>query len=217
MKTVTHSLKTGLLPMTPLPPHGVFTLSGMCTLCTIVFWNAAAAAPAPVQLVPDACHSFVLDLHAESGFGGVGTFKTANQLLCLSRDVQPTDIHAVTAAGLLEKFLGPSHDHSQDDLVSADGTLKRADVSQRPNHTWHGPDTSNAMSDQRTSASKVSTAPIKRRNLRTHKFSCALSVTSELHPMTWASQLRRDMTLPFLARMHLCFPCIAGLCMQSFH
>ena len=68
------------------------------------------------------------------------------------------DIHAVTAAMLLEKFLGPSHDHFQDDLVSADGTLKRADVSQRPNHTWHGPSTSYALSDQRTSASRVSAA-----------------------------------------------------------
>ena len=53
------------------------------------------------------------------------------------RDAQPSDIHAMTAAVLLEKFLGPSQNHSQDDLVSADGSLKRADV-QRPNHTWHG-------------------------------------------------------------------------------
>ena len=68
------------------------------------------------------------------------------------------DIHAVTAAVLLEKILGPSHGQSQDALVSADGTLKRADVSQPPNHTWHGPGTSNALSDLRTSASKVSAA-----------------------------------------------------------
>lgn len=96
-------------------------------------------------------------------------------MLCLSRDGQPMDIHAITAAGLLEKFLGPSHDHSQDDLVSADGTLKRAGVSQRPNHTWHGPVTSDAMSDQRTSASKVRTAAFKQSDLCTHKFTCVLS------------------------------------------
>ena len=88
------------------------------------------------------------------------------------------DIHAVTAAVLLEKFLGPSQDQSQDDLVSADGTLKRADVSQRPNQTWHGPSTSNASSAQRTSASRVSAAAFN--NSRhctgsiTHDFACAV-------------------------------------------
>ena len=70
------------------------------------------------------------------------------------------DIHAVTAAVLLKKFLGPSYGQSQDALVSADGALKRADVSQPPNHTWHGPSTSNALKDLRTSAGKVSAAAL---------------------------------------------------------
>lgn len=127
------------------------------------------------------------------------------------------DIHAVTAAGLLEKFLGPSHDHSQDDLVSADGTLKRADVSQRPNQTWHGPDTSSAMSDQRTSASKVSTAAFRQSNLRTHELSVLSEMKSDLHIMTWAPQLWKGMTLPFPARMHLCFQCIAAQMCRALH
>lgn len=52
----------------------------------------------------------------------------------------------MTAAVLLEKFLGPSHVRSQDELVSAEGTLKRADAGQRPaNHTWHGAHNFNAL------------------------------------------------------------------------
>lgn len=83
------------------------------------------------------------------------------------------DIHAVTAAVLLEKFLGPSHDQSQDDLVSADGTLKRADVSQRPNHTWHGPSSSTALTHQHTPAGKVSAAAF------THSKHCTSSITHD--------------------------------------
>ena len=57
----------------------------------------------------------------------------------MCRQEQHVDIHAMTAAVLLEKFLGPSHVQSQDELVSAEGTLRRADAAQRPKHpTWHG-------------------------------------------------------------------------------
>lgn len=58
---------------------------------------------------------------------------------CVCREDQHVDIHAMTAAVLLEKFLGPSNVQSQDELVSAEGTLRRADAAQRPKHpTWHG-------------------------------------------------------------------------------
>lgn len=140
------------------PTRCVSTLSSMCT-----------------RVLLGACYTCLQTCILSNILVGLISPQTSRQLLCLSRDVQPVDIHAVTAAGLLEKFLGPSHDHSQDDLVSADGTLKRADVSQRPNHTWHGPNTSYAMSDQRTSASKVSTAAFRQSNLRTHKCFCARS------------------------------------------
>lgn len=75
---------------------------------------------------------------------------------------------------LLEKFLGPSHNQSQDDLVSADGTLKRADVSLRPNRTWHGTHNSNAVNDQRNSASKVSAAAV------INKGHCTLCIMPDL-------------------------------------
>lgn len=65
------------------------------------------------------------------------------------REEQPVDIHAMTAAVLLEKFLGPSTIQSQDELVSAEGTLKRADAAQRPgNRTWHGAYNFNAFASQ---------------------------------------------------------------------
>lgn len=54
-----------------------------------------------------------------------------------SRDEQPSDIHAMTAALLLEKFLGSAPSGAQDDTSLAEGTLKRADA-QRPSRTWHG-------------------------------------------------------------------------------
>ncbi|KAL3136782.1 hypothetical protein ABBQ38_005496 [Trebouxia sp. C0009 RCD-2024] len=67
----------------------------------------------------------------------------ADEVTTPSRGAQPVDIHAMTAAVLLEKFLGPLQNQSQDDLISADGSLRRADVSQRSNHTWHGATTAN--------------------------------------------------------------------------
>ncbi len=70
---------------------------------------------------------------------------------------QPVDIHAMTAAVLLEKFLGPSTIQSQDELVSAEGTLKRADAAQRPsNRTWHGAYNFNAFASQSDTIRQVS-------------------------------------------------------------
>ena len=66
------------------------------------------------------------------------------------------DIHAMTAAVLLKKVLGPSEEQSQDALVSADGTLRRADVSQRPHHTWHGAFNFSSFSERGKTPSKVS-------------------------------------------------------------
>ena len=43
----------------------------------------------------------------------------------------------MTAALLLEKFLGSAPSGAQDDTLLAEGTLKRADA-QRPSRTWHG-------------------------------------------------------------------------------
>ena len=50
------------------------------------------------------------------------------------------DVHAETAAVLLEQFLGPGNVRSQHELVSAEGTLRRADAARRPAiHTWNSP------------------------------------------------------------------------------
>ena len=64
----------------------------------------------------------------------------------------------MTAADLLEKVLGPSEEQSQDALLSANGTLKRADALQRPNRTWHGAYNFSAFSGQAKALSKVSFA-----------------------------------------------------------
>ncbi len=78
-------------------------------------------------------------------------------LYCWCREEQPVDIHAMTAAVLLEKFLGPSTIQSQDELVSAEGTLKRADAAQRPsNRTWHGAYNFNAFASQSNTIRQVS-------------------------------------------------------------
>lgn len=78
-------------------------------------------------------------------------------LHCWCREEQPVDIHAMTAAVLLEKFLGPSTVQSQDELVSAEGTLKRADAAQRPsNRTWHGAYNFNAFASQSDTIRQVS-------------------------------------------------------------
>ena len=71
------------------------------------------------------------------------------------REEQPVDMHAMTAAVLLEKFLGPSTIQSQDELVSAEGTLKRADAAQRPS-TWHGAYNFNAFASQSNTIRQVS-------------------------------------------------------------
>jgi len=78
-------------------------------------------------------------------------------LYCWRREDQPVDIHALTAAVLLEKFLGPSTIQSQDELVSAEGTLKRADAAQRPsNRTWHGAYNFNAFASHSNTVRQVS-------------------------------------------------------------
>lgn len=78
-------------------------------------------------------------------------------LYCWRREEQPVDRHAMTAAVLLEKFLGPSTIQSQDELVSAEGTLKRADAAQRPgNRTWHGAYNFNAFASQNDTIRQVS-------------------------------------------------------------
>ncbi len=77
-------------------------------------------------------------------------------LHCWRREEQPVDIHAMTAAVLLEKFLGPSTIQSQDELVSAEGTLRRADAAQRPsNRTWHGAYNFNAFASQSNTIRQV--------------------------------------------------------------
>ena len=66
-------------------------------------------------------------------------------------------MHAMTAAVLLEKFLGPSNVQSQEQLVSADGTLRRADAVQRPaQRTWHGAYNLTAVNAQSRSFQTVS-------------------------------------------------------------
>lgn len=62
-----------------------------------------------------------------------------------------TDIHALTAADLLEKFLGPSSAHVDGELVSADGALKRANPAQQET-PWsrgqHAPRAQNSRAKQ---------------------------------------------------------------------
>lgn len=100
---------------------------------------------------------------------------------CHYRDAQPLDIHAMTAAVLLEKFLGPSQKQAQDDLVPADGTLKRADVSQRPNHTWHGATMANDHAG-RVSSNDIATTALCMRQLDSLTRTCWFTWSNLLQP-----------------------------------
>ena len=68
-----------------------------------------------------------------------------------------TDIHALTAADLLEKFLGPSSAAVDGELVSADGALKRANPVPKDAPWIRGPHAPQPQSSRERQASAALT------------------------------------------------------------